>query len=102
MSAKAEELYLRAFGKERYNRYESAVNITARIKEVEEDIELQLMCFHDAESFAWIHYQQVVLAWAKISAVDELNMVSLDTINRLHTLRGVKSRHRLFDASKVE
>lgn len=83
MSYRSKELYIRAFGEERYERYRSAVNKSTLYKEVKEGLEMRHTGFHDVESFVWVLFHELLLAWPKDSAYDELNDYAHSTINIL-------------------
>lgn len=83
MSDRAKELYVRAFGETRYEDYRSAVNNSALYKKVEPGLKMRHTGFHDVESFVWVLYHELLLAWPKDSTDDEFGDSVRSTINGL-------------------
>lgn len=102
MSDRAKELYVRAFGEKRYESYQSAVNNSTLSKEVDEELEMRHAGFHDVESFVWVLFHELLLAWPKSSADEELSDSALATLDRLeaHGFGCFDNRPALLDANR--
>lgn len=98
MSDRAAKLYVRAFGEERYKHYRSAVNKSAVNKLIKEQMELRHAGFHDVESFIWVLFHELLLAWQKNSADggDEFSYEAHIALNGLENHTFGKNDGRLY------
>ena len=102
VDGRAKALYMRAFGEERYKQYQSCVNGSPKTKTVEKVVEVRHKGFHDVESFAWILFHELLIAWPKKSRSDELTEDTIDILDSIdtHDFGSHDKRLPLFNASE--